>query len=445
MKIRNYLRKLEYFKIDNLNKYLKNFKSVIQIVLILIVLTILIKTLFFYRGFYFAPKKDIHNLSIFSIEPEAKKFIDIFGKTKGSVLIDKSHENNFENREIDALISRISSRNNKIEFLEDADELQTRLRSANSFVIILPKKEFSKDEIDLIKEFSDKNGKLVLIGDPDRKSSINSIANNFNIIFSDDYLYNLRENDGNFRFIFLKEFGRNELTKRLNKISFYTSCPILPLENGIVFTDENTYASSLEKNKFTTVVSLNSTLALCDLTFFNQPFNSVADNNRFISNIADFLTKNDRKFNIVDFPYFFEGDIAIVTTNLDLSSIAVNLKNKLSNADFKANIKRNLNKSIDSIVIELFDDFRATPLSIAVDEHSFRINDLLFDRKDSSLIYLSRGNVTILTILADNKNAMEKTIGILESEEIRNNLVDDNLAVISGLEIKEEKEEKNKE
>jgi hypothetical protein len=438
MKIKNYL-KLENFKIDNLNKYTRNFRSVIKVILIFIIITVLVKSLFFYRGIYFAPKKSLHNMSIFSTEPEAKKFIDTFEKTKGSVLIDKSHENNFENKDIDTLISRINSRNNKMEFLENADDLQSKLRSANSFVIILPKKEFSNEQIDLIKDFSNKNGKLLLIGDPDRKSNINSIANNFNIIFSDDYLYNLKENDGNFKFIFLKDFSKNDITKKLNKIAVYTSCQILPSERGIAFTDKNTYASSLETNKFAPAVFLNSTLALCDLTFFNQPFNSVFDNNQFISNIADFLTKTDKKFNVADFPYFFKENADIVTTNLGLSGNAINLKNSLSKAGINTNIKRSLNASTDAIIIELFDDFKATPISIAVDENSFRINDLLFDRKDSSLIYLSKGNVTILTILANDKKSIEKTIEILESKEISKSLVSDNLAVISGLKLEEEK------
>ena len=131
---------------------------------------------------------------------------------------------------------------------------------------------------------------------------------------------------------------------------------------------------------------------------------------------------------------------------MDLSKHAINLKNRLLKADIDSNIKRNLNKSVDNIVIELFDDFNAIVIeNLAVDEDSFRINDLLFNRKDSSLVHLSKNNVTILTILADNEEILERTLGLLDTEEIRNNLVDDNLAVISGLEVQEEEEEEEEE
>jgi len=427
----------------NTLKYIdkKNIKTLILFFIVLIVFTVVIKSLFFYNGIYIAPKKGVHDLDV-SIESIIPEFKDTFEKTEGVVLFDLAHENDFDDEEIDVLISRIIDRGNKVEFLKDAVNLDSKLRKANSFVVILPKEEFSEKELNLIKELTDKKGKLLLISDPDRENKINSISNEFNIIFSQDYLYNQKENDGNFKFIFLEKFKKNDITKKLKKISLYTSCPILPFENWIAVTDKNTFSSSDEANTgFTPIIFKNSILGVCDITFFNQPYNTINNNNQLISNIADFLTKSEKEFSLVDFPYFFEK-VTIVTTNLDLSKHAINLRNRLLKVDIDTNIKRNLNQSVDNIVIELFDDFNAIGIEdLAVDEDSFRINDLLFNRKDSSLVHLAKNNVTILTILADNEEIFERTLGLLDEEELRNNLVDDNLVVISGLEIEEEIEE----
>ena len=46
-----------------------------------------------------------------------------------------------------------------------------------------------------------------------------------------------------------------------------------------------------------------------------------------------------------------------------------------------------------------------------------------------------------MTILSDNEEILGRTLELLDTEEIRNNLVDDNLAVISGLEVEEEETE----
>jgi len=428
---------MKIIQLKNIDK--KNIKTIILFFVLIIVLTIAVKSIFFYKGIYLAPKKTVHDLDI-SIESTIPEFTDTFEKTKGTVLFDSAHKNDFNNEEIDVLISRIIDRGNKVEFLKDADNLDTKLRKANAFIIILPKKEFSENELTLLKEFTDKKGKLLLISDPDRESEINSIASNYNIIFSQDYLYNQKENDGNFKFIFLKKFEENEITKKLKKIALYTSCPILPLENGIALTDANTFSSSDEaKIGFAPIALKKSVLSVCDITFFDQPYNTINNNNQLISNIADYLTIPEKEFSLVDFPYFFEK-ATIVTTNLDLSKHAINLKNRLLKADIDANLNRTLNENVDTIAIELFDDFSGLIENLAVDENSFRINDLLFNREDSSLIHLAKNNVTTLTILADNEEILEKTLDLLEKEEIRNNLVDDNLAVISGLGVEEEKE-----
>jgi len=420
-----------------------DIKTISLFFILIVILTIAVKSIFFYQGIYIAPKKNVHDLDV-SIESVTLKFADVFEKTEGVVLIDLSHDNKFDKDEIDVLISRIVDRGNKVEFLTDPKNLDNKLRKANSFVVISPEESFEEKELALIKDFTDRNGKLLLVSDPDRENEINSIANNFNIIFSRDYLFNQKENDGNFKFIFLKEFEKNEITKKLKKIALYTSCPIIPSENGIVFTDKNTFSSSEETIiGFTPIVLKNSVLAVCDITFFDQPFNTIQNNNQLISNIADFLTKPEKEFSVADFPFFFQKGVTITTSNLDLTKHAINLKNKLSKADINVNINRTFDENKDTISIELFDDFGATKIEdLSVDENTFRINDLLFNKKESSLVHLEKNNVTILTILADNEETLAKTIDALETEEIRNSLVDDNLAIISDFaEVEEEEEE----
>ncbi len=420
----------------------KNVKNIVLFFINIVILTLVIKSLFFYYGIYFAPKRGIHDLNI-SIVSTTPEFTDAFEKTKGSVLFDLAHDNNFSEEEIDLLIFRITERGNKVSFLTDIDDLDIKLRQANSFVVILPKESYSEKELNLLKEFTTKNGKLLLISDPDRENKINSVANKFGIIFFKDYLYNQKENDGNFKFILLKDFKLNDITNRFKKIALYTACPIIPSDSGIVFTDKNTFSSSdNDKTDFAPIVLKDSVLAICDITFFDQPYNKVLSNNQLISNIANYLTNPEKKFNLADFPYFFEENVTIVTTNPDLSKHAIILKNKLSEFAINANLSRILNKNMDSIDIRLLDDFKATQIrNLVVDEDSFRINDLLFSRKGYSLIHLAKNNATLLTILADNDEVLTKTLEILDKEELRTSLINDNLAVITGSDSKEGEEE----
>ena len=53
-------------------------------------------------------------------------------------------------------------------------------------------------------------------------------------------------------------------------------------------------------------------LAIGDLTFLVPPQDSILDNDRLISNIADFLTTGQRRFDLSDFPYFFQDEVEIL-------------------------------------------------------------------------------------------------------------------------------------
>jgi len=141
----------------------------------------------------------------------------------------------------------------------------------------------------VIKDFINRDGRLLMLSEPINKSAINSLASEFGILFWNDYLYNLKENDGNFKYIYLTEFAEKNITKGLHKIVFYTSSSVYG--NGIIFTDNETYSSSkgVQGRYPVAVEAMDSRIiAIGDVTFLSEP-NNVMDNNRLIYNIADFL------------------------------------------------------------------------------------------------------------------------------------------------------------
>jgi len=134
-----------------------------------------------------------------------------------------------------------------------------------------------------------------MLSEPIPEGEINSIATGFSILFRNDYLYNLKENDGNFKYIYLTEFKENNITRGLHKIVFYTSSSVFG--DGIIVTNNDTYSSnSGEKGRYSVAVMTEDlhTLAIGDITFLTEPYN-VMDNNRLINNIADFLVTSDFK------------------------------------------------------------------------------------------------------------------------------------------------------
>ncbi|GAI14922.1 unnamed protein product, partial [marine sediment metagenome] len=175
---------------------------------------------------------------------------------------------------------------------KEGDEEEEEEIPPIAFIIVSPQEKFSHEEKKTIDEFVDNGGKLLLIADPTRNGNISSISLEFGLIFEPDYLYNMKENEINYRNIFVTEFKENEITKNLEKIALYVTGSISSTDGGIAFVDQNTFSSMIESRKRLSPLALtqeSKVLAIYDLTFMTEPYNGTLDNNQLIANIADWL------------------------------------------------------------------------------------------------------------------------------------------------------------
>ena len=265
----------------------------VAIVLIGILVILAGRWLFYHSGFYSAPSSKMPSYEQIVV-PSVPSigFSDNYTQGKGTILIDFAHSNNSNLGELDVLILRLISRGLTIELLSTGTDLEAELSKANAFIVVCPQTEFSKKEKEAVGKFVTNGGKLLLIADPTRPSEINSLSLKFSLIFEPDYLYNMKENDANYRNIFVTEFKENEITKNLKKIALYTTGSISSDNHGIALVDEDTFSSLIETRKKLSPIALDGeskVLAIYDLTFITEPYNGVLDNNQLISNMADWL------------------------------------------------------------------------------------------------------------------------------------------------------------
>lgn len=272
--------------------------------------------------------------------PAAAAYDDDPETGKGLILLDQAHENSFTPDEISYLDGRLSTRGFDMLPYSGGD-LATALRPVNAFIVITPLRHFSQEEIQAVSDFVERGGRLLLIGDPTRYNLIveedllsfsftfetdrlplNSLANEFDIIFNDDYLYNTVENEGNFRNIILREagFANGALAEGLEQVVFYGShsLQVGPTGDVLLAADDNTWSSATDRPGGLALAATSRegrVLALGDVHFLFAPYYTVFDNSHFISRIADFLTEQtNRHFVLADFPYFFRGPVNLVYT-----------------------------------------------------------------------------------------------------------------------------------
>jgi len=284
-------------------------------------LVIVGRGLLYYDGFYQPPLTSMPSYEqIITPTRLSTDFSDTYEESEGIILIDLSHDNAFDIKELNALILRLISRGLTIEFFNVEDDLgkellgevekpeeellgvedeETKANSpAAAFIVISPQIEFSKEERETVNEFTSNNGKLLLIADPTRWGKMNSLAFDFGLIFEADYLYNMKENDANYRNIFISEFRENDITRNLQKIALHTAGSISSNDGGIAFGDDNTFSSLLETRKRLSPIAITSeyvVLTIHDFHFIIEPNNGILDNNQLISNIADWLVSPAEK------------------------------------------------------------------------------------------------------------------------------------------------------
>ena len=307
---------------------MKSLRAAI-VLIVLFVIPFAARLGFFYRGVYQPSPVPRPLISEIAVPPRTEKaeFVELATENKTAVVFDFAHNNNFKETELTVLLSRLAARGASPEYLMPEDPLDRRLRRAQGFVVISPKKLFSNDEIRQVKHFVQTGGKLLLVTDPTRFETVfdqagfptgrrsdaavmNILSASFGIVFQDDFLYNMVHNAGTFHDIRLIDFADLPLTKGLEEVVFFAAHSISTSGKPVIKADAETRSSLTERQGGLVVAALSAddrVLGVSDWTFLTEPYSSQASNDRLVSNIADFLVTGGREYSLADFPYFF-GD-----------------------------------------------------------------------------------------------------------------------------------------
>jgi protease-4 len=213
--------------------------------------------------------------------------------SKESILIDWAHGNAFSYDELEIILSEVISKKYDVSFAYDKESFLKKLMNAKSLIIINPTEQFYDNEVEAIKSFIENGNKLLLIAEVTRKSiyGANSIGVKFGLTFMSGFLYNLKENYGNYRNIIITNF-KDPLSKDVKKVVFYTSTYIHTIGNSVAITSNSTVYSGNEKEGEYSVISINDkVMAVADFTFMTEPYCYEEDNYKLIKNIINYLVE----------------------------------------------------------------------------------------------------------------------------------------------------------
>jgi hypothetical protein len=258
---------------------------------------------------------------------------------EGRVILDLAHGNNLQIDDLTPLRERLSARGVSVQVYDGySNTLSASLRGATALVVVSPTYEFGAEEQEAIRAFVEDGGRLLLAADPTRAAqtsddyydldsiffptsavpAANSLANAFGVAYFDDYLYSLSDNAGNYRNVQFSSFDSGQpLTQGLDTVVLFAThslrggdTPLLVGDAEIrsnVRTGESGLAAAV-------LAAEGRVLVMGDMTFLISPYHTTADNDHFLSNLADWLAVDARQWDLRDFPYLFARPVNVVQT-----------------------------------------------------------------------------------------------------------------------------------
>ena len=413
--------------------------------------------LFFYPSRYDPPPSvDIPFQQITSpgVAPAVAVDSDTAQVRRGLMLVDALHVNSFEEEEVVTLKSWVANRGYDVEVVGGFApmEVETRLtlledklRRADSLLVVLPRVGYSEAEVDLVERFVEKGGKLLLISDPTRPSRINILAKRFGVEFQPDYLFNTLEYDLNFRHIFVRDFQPAPLTSGLDTIALYIAGSVRSSGHGLAFTDVNTRSSLVEAAEDFYPIAWGESqnvLAIGDFTFMVPPYNSLVDNGKFLSNLADYLTDSRREFDLEDFPHFYVGrpddSVDILLGQPSFWSVGTAMRNGLSAYGLSSEVRGLEDVSRDTAFLGLYED--ALRVGQYLQAAGVRVDEVLstpfaedLNTKGTAIVILHRDQDRhVLVVLADTPDGLAEAVGSLFSGEFRKDLISNSVGLRSS-------------
>jgi len=246
------------------------------------------------------------------------------------VLIDINHQNTFQMADVELFTRALAARGAAVEmyFVTDLDyrPLAERLKNADAFVLFSPYMVFSVDETTALRQFVAQGGRLLVFADayrglqgytgefPDTVAS-NLLLAPYGLSFAGNYLYNLQDNDANFRNVKFSQFSESAITEGLKQVVFYGARAVnLTGGQALIWADESVLSSLNDQPGNYAVLGIDSSgsvLAVASYTFMTPPFDQSADNARLIQNLAEFALSGQRTADLTAYPYIFRRPVSV--------------------------------------------------------------------------------------------------------------------------------------
>jgi hypothetical protein len=439
-----------------------------------LILPLLIRFAWFFPGF--APPRSVATPDYANLKmPQAPLSTPVATPVKsaaGAVVIDYNHGNQFTLSEIQPLTNALTQWGAHIVLYSDTDDLATELKAASSYVVISPSHPFTQADTALIHAFVARGGRLAVFTDATRGSVSYDFVGNpvaglpdvemvlpllepYGISVNADYLYDLDNNEGNFRNVYLKPSEGSDFATGLGMVTFYGTHSVATHGGSPLFVGgQGTLSSSTdalpdEASQAGWAAAAASqdgnVLAFGDFSFLTAPYNQVSDNQLLIARIAEFLFA-PREASLADFPFLFRGPAVNLLISDDLQMTAEmtgaisGLQSKLAGSGYELKTVSKAPAQGDLIVLGTYSsgsdlvDY-VHPFGLEADDFGASFTLPPFGKVGQSgnglMLFRTGEQGNTLVLLAESTDDMHSLLETASGDKLEGCLMQGNVAVCS--------------
>jgi hypothetical protein len=227
--------------------------------------------------------------------------------TDGLVVIDTTHANGVTRSEVTPLVEALTRVGYAVEFT--SGNLSEALSEADAYLVIDPGTEYSPDEVEAVREFTDSGGRLLVAAEPDRRtvqtslfgasistrqSRVTTLASEYGVAADASYLYNLETNGGNYRYLTAEPATDVD---GVSSVTLYTATAVTAADGRVVLRAAPGTRSSADTDDVgrpAVAVRTGNAIFLGDSTFLTEGRHNVADNEAFLAYLVEFATGGTR-------------------------------------------------------------------------------------------------------------------------------------------------------
>jgi len=258
--------------------------------------------------------------------------VSVDGNQSGKVVvIDAAHANSFSRGDIQPLVDALVESGHEVRFHGAGQQagsgfgspgaeqtLNASLQRADALVVISPGTRYRAGEINGVRNFTDRGGRVLMLAEPESvsislgggggpaglsiqriQSQLTPLASAYGMDVGTDYLFNMDENANNFQYVYATPTDVGPLTEGVDRVALPQSTRLTVDEDdastALTATEGTQLQSTRSTGTYAVAARNGNVTAIADSTFLGPDFHRVADNEVLLGNVAEFLTSGEKE------------------------------------------------------------------------------------------------------------------------------------------------------